>query len=291
MPAVTSVRRVVALLWRWLPLILWMALIYWLSDQPVLPHPVRQYGISDFVYDSAAHGFTFGMLALLAYRALPGDGWRRLTWAAVFALAYGASDEWHQSFVPGRTATLADWAMDTLGVGGGHRGAVSVGALWRAALGGPETPSAGPLAAALSPAGLAGRIVAFSAAGRTGPGSAQCRGQAIQVGIVQVAPLSRRQALQGDRADGHADQTEGGVADGSGHVAQLPFATLSQHHLQPGGGNLATLSDRRVSRRHYTGSASSRVTSAGIVRSPLTITPWRRASSAASSGTPSTCTR
>lgn len=108
-------------------LVLWMGLIFWLSDQPVLPHPVRQYGISDFLYDSAAHSFFYGVLTLLAYRALAGRGPRRAVWAALLALTFGASDEWHQSFVAGRTATVADWAMDALGAAL----AVCVLFLWR----------------------------------------------------------------------------------------------------------------------------------------------------------------
>ena len=29
---------------------------------------------------------------------------------------YGGSDEWHQSFVPGRSPTLGDWVADVAGV-------------------------------------------------------------------------------------------------------------------------------------------------------------------------------
>ena len=32
-----------------------------------------------------------------------------------FCSLYGASDEWHQSFVPGRDADILDWLADTLG--------------------------------------------------------------------------------------------------------------------------------------------------------------------------------
>ena len=37
--------------------------------------------------------------------------------AIVVALAYAVSDEWHQSFVPGRTATPVDVAIDAIGIG------------------------------------------------------------------------------------------------------------------------------------------------------------------------------
>ena len=37
--------------------------------------------------------------------------------AIAVALAYAVSDEWHQSFVPGRTATPVDVAIDGIGIG------------------------------------------------------------------------------------------------------------------------------------------------------------------------------
>ncbi len=38
-----------------------------------------------------------------------------LVTAFVLVALYGLSDEYHQSFVPGRTATLWDWLVDLLG--------------------------------------------------------------------------------------------------------------------------------------------------------------------------------
>ncbi|MEX2043905.1 MAG: VanZ family protein, partial [Opitutus sp.] len=35
--------------------------------------------------------------------------------AFVVAAVFGATDEWHQSFVPGRTSEWADWIADALG--------------------------------------------------------------------------------------------------------------------------------------------------------------------------------
>jgi VanZ family protein len=40
----------------------------------------------------------------------------RSAWIAlVLVSAYGMSDEWHQSFTPGRSVELADWLADTSG--------------------------------------------------------------------------------------------------------------------------------------------------------------------------------
>jgi len=38
-----------------------------------------------------------------------------LLMTVIFCSLYGASDEWHQSFVAGRDASLFDWLADTLG--------------------------------------------------------------------------------------------------------------------------------------------------------------------------------
>ncbi len=42
--------------------------------------------------------------------------WRSLFIAAALCLAYAASDEWHQAFVPRRSAELADFFTDALGI-------------------------------------------------------------------------------------------------------------------------------------------------------------------------------
>jgi len=44
----------------------------------------------------------------------------------VATAAYGVSDEWHQSFVPLRDASIRDWMTDLLG---GAAGAMSYG-IW-----------------------------------------------------------------------------------------------------------------------------------------------------------------
>ncbi len=62
--------------------------------------------------DKAAHFGIFGLLAILIARTQPPSRW----WLGfVIASAYGAADEWRQSFTPGRFVEVADWVADTLG--------------------------------------------------------------------------------------------------------------------------------------------------------------------------------
>ena len=63
------------------------------------------------------HTVEYVGLAILIYRALDGDGLEG-RWSAIVTVclvsAYGASDEWHQSFVPLRDSDVYDWLTDTL---------------------------------------------------------------------------------------------------------------------------------------------------------------------------------
>ena len=100
------------LLYLWLPVIVWMGLIFYLSAQPDLPTPSS--GLATRLISSAAHVFLFGVLAWLWARAL---GPRRYGLAVAFTLTllYALSDEFHQAFVPGRDPDVWDVACDLLG--------------------------------------------------------------------------------------------------------------------------------------------------------------------------------
>jgi len=79
--------------------------------------------------DKIAHFFVYGLLGTLIARVprvADGKG-LGLYWAVVAASLYGITDEFHQSFTPGRSVEFADWAMDTCGSGL----AVWVYARWR----------------------------------------------------------------------------------------------------------------------------------------------------------------
>lgn len=99
----------------WAPLAAWMLVIFAASSRPRVPY---QHDVPDWF----SHALVYLVLALLASRAFSAGGAldRRLA-ALVFAfcVAYGISDEWHQSFVPGRHPDAWDVLKDTIGSLGG----------------------------------------------------------------------------------------------------------------------------------------------------------------------------
>lgn len=88
-------------------------LLFWLSSRPADDLPGGLFPQSDKLVHAAAYAVLGALLAI----ALGGRRLGRLgLWLALgLAVAYGASDEWHQSFVPGRQPSLGDLAADTIG--------------------------------------------------------------------------------------------------------------------------------------------------------------------------------
>ncbi len=65
--------------------------------------------------DKVAHLVLYAGLAWFTARAAaPG---RRLPvlWTVAAVAAFGAADEWHQQFIPGRSTSAADWTADAAG--------------------------------------------------------------------------------------------------------------------------------------------------------------------------------
>jgi len=60
----------------------------------------------------------FGVL-LAREVSLVASRWRAVLIAIVVAVAFGAADEWHQKFIPGRSSDVADWRWDSIGATGG----------------------------------------------------------------------------------------------------------------------------------------------------------------------------
>jgi hypothetical protein len=90
-----------------------MALIFWLSAQPNLDSGL---GLLDDILRKLAHVVAFGTLAALWAWALRPALSRPLPIAALVTVLYAVLDEYHQSFVEGRTGSPIDVGIDTVGV-------------------------------------------------------------------------------------------------------------------------------------------------------------------------------
>ena len=117
---------------RWLPALLWAGTIFFLSSRSQFPEPP---GI--LAWDKLQHCLAYGVGGYLIARATGLRG-RGTLLAIVLGSLYGASDELHQWFVPGRSSEALDWVADTLGVAIGafihrtillRRGGASAGAV------------------------------------------------------------------------------------------------------------------------------------------------------------------
>jgi VanZ family protein len=120
---------------RWLPVLGWAALISifstgWFSNEhtgriliPLLHSVFPTLSALELQaihrgVRKASHITEYFVLSLLIHRQLRRDGWGAATSAAVslaLSVTYAVIDEFHQLFVPGRTAAWKDVGFDTLG--------------------------------------------------------------------------------------------------------------------------------------------------------------------------------
>jgi len=120
----------------WLPVIAWAALISIFSSalfsgehtggvilpllQALFPSAQPEHLLAVHMgIRKAAHVTEYLILALLLVRALRSEGLRGgalVATAVLLGVAYAALDETHQAFVPSRTASPGDVAVDAIGV-------------------------------------------------------------------------------------------------------------------------------------------------------------------------------
>jgi hypothetical protein len=103
------------ILLRWLPALLMMVAIFLFSSLPT--EKIPYYGVLDIIVKKGGHALGYGLLGLSYYYALPNrlSRFYRGVLALIMAVLFSLSDEFHQSFVEGRTSSLRDVAIDSLG--------------------------------------------------------------------------------------------------------------------------------------------------------------------------------
>jgi VanZ family protein len=100
-------------LWVWGPAFAQMALIFFLSSLQNAPLP-------DGMSDHFGHSLGYSMLAVAMFWGFSGASWSGVNWrsgalSVGASVLYGLSDEFHQMFVPGRSAAWDDVAADCYG--------------------------------------------------------------------------------------------------------------------------------------------------------------------------------
>lgn len=121
----------------WFPVFLWMSLIFWMSTEAfsvqktsfIIESVLRFWAASlsekevrmiQAITRKLAHVIEYFILGLLLFRAFRSGsaGGRNRSWAfssLVVVVLYAAGDEFHQSFVSTRTASIVDVAIDVMG--------------------------------------------------------------------------------------------------------------------------------------------------------------------------------
>jgi VanZ family protein len=102
------------------PVLAYAALIFFLSSLSSFPETVPSF----FGFDMIAHFFEYYFFGCLLCRWFSStDRYRKrrcvLLMTILIGTGYALGDEWHQSFVPGRDASLWDALFDAAGVGTG----------------------------------------------------------------------------------------------------------------------------------------------------------------------------
>lgn len=112
-----EVRLVLRRVWdsfflRWAVVVVWMGLIFAFSSRSQLPRLPEPF--FDVLLKKGGHFLGYGVLGVLLWRAFD---WGRRRWVAawVVAVMYAVSDEFHQSFVPGRHPSPWDVVIDACG--------------------------------------------------------------------------------------------------------------------------------------------------------------------------------
>jgi len=121
----------------YLPVIFWMGFIFWMSTETFssqntfsfmetvlrflfLKISSRELDLIHAIIRKSGHVTEYFILGLLLFRAFRGGSiglwnWRWSFFAVILVALWAAGDEFHQSFVPTRTASVVDVVIDIAG--------------------------------------------------------------------------------------------------------------------------------------------------------------------------------
>jgi VanZ family protein len=107
-------------IWRWCPACLMMTLIFMASGTQGQDLP--QFGFLDLIVKKSGHAFGYALLGISYLRGLTKGRTAspvQLILAMILASLYAVTDEFHQRFTPGRSPSLEDIIIDTIGATAG----------------------------------------------------------------------------------------------------------------------------------------------------------------------------
>ncbi len=123
----------------WLPVLIWMGVIFWFSHQPgdvsgassgrivalitsgittIFPFLEINVEMFHFLLRKGAHFGVYAVLGILSVRAFHISGYSRkqgILYGWILATFYAGTDEFHQTFIPGRSGELSDVLIDSAG--------------------------------------------------------------------------------------------------------------------------------------------------------------------------------
>ena len=107
-------QKIILRVWYWAPAVIWMAFIFYGSSQSCVPQASIP-NIDKFFH--TIEYFVLGYLTARAFcRSSDNQDYRNIFMAAlIIASLYGASDEFHQRFVAGRSCDIFDFIFDVFG--------------------------------------------------------------------------------------------------------------------------------------------------------------------------------
>ena len=97
---------------RWWPCVAWSVVILVITSVPgaAIPAGPEVPGI-----DKMVHGTMYGVLGFLTGNALRGERARAFLAVGMLIAVMAVVDEWHQEWIPGRSAETLDWVADVAG--------------------------------------------------------------------------------------------------------------------------------------------------------------------------------